>query len=239
MMGGDGGDRKKRRPDERVTLRRTDKIPYGTYVAYSQLSYLFPNASISPDRSSPGFWDSLSFYEANQALIILTRRFFPSETEMNKLVSFASKGNHVFISAREVSISVQQMMDLRASGSFVLLDIIDSLEVFLKQPPFQGKRVYSYPGKKFDAQLFRFDSTTTRILGLTPFGEPNLVQLKTGEGFIYLHLAPLSFSNFFLLHKNNMEYFNNTLSLIPSTVDRVVWDEYFLNKMPEASEQRK
>ncbi|RYY95531.1 MAG: hypothetical protein EOO11_15650, partial [Chitinophagaceae bacterium] len=40
--------------DERVTLRRDDKIPYGCYAARNLLPALFPNAAVSDDRSAPG-----------------------------------------------------------------------------------------------------------------------------------------------------------------------------------------
>ncbi len=33
--------------DQRITLRKRDKIPYGTNVAYQSLTYIFPNASVS------------------------------------------------------------------------------------------------------------------------------------------------------------------------------------------------
>ncbi|MBK9568669.1 MAG: hypothetical protein IPO53_01210 [Chitinophagaceae bacterium] len=39
-----GNNKKNRKLDERITLRRQDKIPYGTYVAFRNLSYLFPES---------------------------------------------------------------------------------------------------------------------------------------------------------------------------------------------------
>jgi hypothetical protein len=52
----------------------------------------------------------------------------------------------------------------------------------------------------------------------------------TGKGNIYIHLAPLAFSNYFILHHNNIGYYDNVLSVIPGSVKKVIWDEYFLTK---------
>ncbi|HND96747.1 MAG TPA: hypothetical protein PLH49_13350, partial [Chitinophagaceae bacterium] len=54
--------------DESITLNKQDKIPYGSYVAYQDLKYIFPGATISENKYEPGYWDSLSKYEDKQAL---------------------------------------------------------------------------------------------------------------------------------------------------------------------------
>src|SRR5258708_31514869 len=45
-----GGSKKLNR---RVTLWRKDKIPYGTFIAYENLPYLFPDAEVSINQVSP------------------------------------------------------------------------------------------------------------------------------------------------------------------------------------------
>ena len=237
MIGASGGN-KGRLLDERITLRKTDKIPYGTYVAYENLKYIFPNASISTDASMPGLWDSLDSETDGQAMIIVTRRFSPSEEEMDELFGLAAAGNHIFISARELPMFIQQQMELRATAGFSRFYLTDSMELKLLSPPYAENKAYKYPGRNFEAQIFKFDRDLTRILGTTYDNEPNFIQLKAGRGYIYLHLAPLAFSNYFLLHKNNIDYFNKALSIMPPNVDRVVWDEYFLNKMPDPNQNR-
>ena len=66
-----------RRMDERITLRKRDKIPYGTYVAYNNLKYLFPDAAIYTNQKEPGYWDSLNTYDSDQAFVAITDRFSP------------------------------------------------------------------------------------------------------------------------------------------------------------------
>jgi hypothetical protein len=67
-------------------------------------------------------------------------------------------------------------------------------------------------------------------LGKKENGEINFVRLKAGLGNIYLHRAPMAFSNYFLLHNQNMNYYSKALSLIPKDTKLVAWDEYYLYK---------
>jgi len=242
-----GNNKRDKEIDERVTLRQQDKIPYGTYVAYHELEQLFPKAGIFTNKSEPGYWDSLSVHRSGQALIIVTGKFNADEGEMKKLLRFIEKGNDVFISARTISYSAAEILKCRVNtndiSSFTDEGIIisDSLTVYLDNPPFSLPVSYTYPGKKLDASFAEMDDATTEVLGKDELGRPNFIRLKSGKGNIYIHLAPLAFSNYFLLHKENIGYYEKVLSVISKETTRVVWDEYYLNKkfLEEPLEQKK
>lgn len=245
-----GNNKNERKLDERITLRKQDKIPYGTYVAYQELKYIFPNAAVYTNTLEPGYWDSISYYEPDQALIILTGKFNADETEMRKLISFIEKGNDVFVSARTLSYSAGEMIGCSVNtsdiSSFAYTEegeaiIKDSLTVSLDDPPYGKKTSYSYPGKRLDASFFEIDETTTEILGQDDLGRPNFIRLRAGKGNMYIHLAPLAFTNYFLLHKENIDYYEKVLSVINPSVKKIVWDEYYLNKrfLDEKNEEKK
>jgi hypothetical protein len=231
-----GNNKKERQLDERITLRKQDKIPYGTFVAYKGLEHLFPKAAIYTNRYEPGYWDSLSNYESNQALIIITGKFNANESEMKKLISFIEKGNDVFVSARTISYSAGDVMacevttEDNSSYNQENVKANDSLVVYLDAPPFQKQTNYSYPGRKLDASFSAVDEKVTEILGKDDLGNPNFIRLRAGKGNFYIHLAPLAFTNYFLLHKENVAYYEKALSVINPAATKVVWDEYFLNK---------
>lgn len=239
--------KKKRQLNEKITLRKEDKIPYGTYVAYRSLAYLFPDASISASRDEPGFWDSLSNYDAGQAYIVVADNFNADEGEMRRLLSFAKKGNDVFISAQTISYNAAEVLGCRVvdisepiftedEGIVVAKD--DSLEVRLRRPFFESDTLYSYPGRNFSATFTRVDEAVTNQIGDRGKGmSSNFIHLRSGKGNIYVHLAPLAFSNYFLLHKNNIEYYEKLMSVIDPAVTKIVWDEYFMNK-PSYSRRR-
>ncbi|MBL7743265.1 MAG: hypothetical protein JNN00_07270 [Chitinophagaceae bacterium] len=230
------GDNEQRKVlDERMSFRKKDKIPYGTYVAFESLNSLFPTSSISVNSSSPGNWDSLSFYENNQALIIVSPFFFADEFEMKKLIRFAENGNDVFISTAMLSEDAKNTMSFGISYVDVFQMVArknpkDTLKVRLESPPFTDNKTYRYPGKRFDTYFFRMDTAITTVLGTGRDEDTNFVHLKAGKGNLYLHLAPMAFTNYFLLKGDNIRYYEEVLSVISPRTKKVVWDEYYLTK---------
>lgn len=231
------GDRERSRElDERLSFRKKDKIPYGTYVAYESLKSFFPQASVSTNRNSPGNWDSLSNYDNGQALVVVSPIFFADEFEMKKIIRFAENGNDVFISAAFVSEEVKSILNCGIS----FMDIYsifsgqggeeDTLEVTLANPPFKRSYNYMYPGKKLDCHFFKLDSSITTVLGNSAEGNANFIHLKAGDGNLYFHLAPMAFTNYFLLRGRNMGYYEDMLSVISPQTKTIVWDEYFITK---------
>ena len=72
------------------------------------------------------------------------------------------------------------------------------------------------------------DTTYATILGKNEEGYANFVRIKyQSGGSIYIHLEPMAFTNFFLLHKNNSAYYNHALSYLPKNVELIKWDAYF------------
>jgi hypothetical protein len=237
------GNKTNRQFDGRITFRAKDKIPYGTYVAFENLDEIFPAATIVAGKQEPGYWDSLSNYDTGQALIIVSPNFNPDEYEMKKLLHFMEEGNDVFISAMNVSYEATQMMkcDINAAEGlmyyFEQSEGSDLLSVSLARPPFGKKASYTYPGKRYDFYFYKLDTATTTVLGYDKSNNPNFVHLKAGKGNLYVHLAPMTFSNYFLLHRNNIAYYENILSVISPNTTKVVWDEYFISKRQKEEKQ--
>lgn len=231
-----GPSRKQRYFDERITLRKRDKIPYGTFVAYEHLKYMFPKATVTSSRQEPGFWDSLSVYQEQQAVVIVCPRFNADTYEMKNLVRFAENGNDVFISTMDVSYEVAQMMkcSVRSLGPWVFYTSSvhdDTLTVSLANPPFgPGSSLFRYPGKQYDGIFLKIDTNITTVLGYDATGSPDFIHLKAGKGNIYLHLAPLAFTNYFLLHKQNLPYYEKAMSVISPSTRKILWDEYYITR---------
>ena len=229
-----GNNENRRKLDGRITLQKKDKIPYGTYVAYNSLRHLFPAASIYTSRQEPGYWDSLSNHDSRQAYLVITDRFSADKDEMKKLISFAEKGNDVFISARYFSAAADGIFGCSSSSYDLFFypedETDDSMKISLRNPPFAENAAYRYPGKTFYSYFDQIDTATTDVLGYDEKRRPNFVHLRAGKGNFYLHMEPLAFSNYFLLHKNNISYYEKALSVINPEVTKIVWDEYYLYK---------
>lgn len=229
-----GNNKKNRKLDSKVTFRKNDKRPYGMYVAYESIVHLFPHASKSVNSYEPGYWDSLSSYDENQALIIIADRLAADESELEKLIKYVAYGNDLFISARELSYDAKSVFNCKTTTNNQLYYqdedyLFDSLSVSLTIPPLNSRLDYVYPGRGLSSSFTEYDSSIATVLGTGDDGEPDFIHMQAGKGNIYIHLAPIAFSNYFLLHKNNIRYFEKSFSLINPSVKRIVWDEYYLN----------
>lgn len=221
-----------RKMDERITLRQTDKIPYGLRVAAELLPSLFPGASVSTDRNYPGNWDSIDVTGRNQAVILVADYFDADDEELEELAAFVKRGNYVFIIHRAASDDVISYFHFSYNNDYAFYanDDEDSLKLKLESPAFADKRSYSYPGKAYDGSFYKIDTAKTLVLGRNDKGLPNFIQVKKGKGSFFLHSAPLAFSNYFVLHKNNVGYYEQALSVLPTNTNSILWNEYYLEK---------
>lgn len=228
-----GANRKlPRRMDERITLREKDKIPYGTAAARGLIGSLFPNASVVSDSKNPGYWNNVSFGSNKQAVILMSGYFNADEYELKKIIDFASNGNYVFIIGRGFSTDAQTAFNFNYNqdNSSVFYNVVeDSLKVKFERPSFASDSLFVYPGTKFESWFENFDTAHSLVLGRNE-RQPNFIRMDIGEGSVFIHSAPLVFSNYFILHKNNISYFEQTLSVIPQDVEKIVWNDYYLNK---------
>ena len=224
-------DRKERVFDARATFRKNDKIPYGAFVAFHHLRYLFPRAAIFVERKEPGFWDSLSHFGDKQAVIILCPYFNADEEEMKNLVEFAANGNNVFLSTLVMSPEAKRIFnaDIFYPLANPNYSNEDSLMVFLQNETGVEQR-FTYPGEKLAAWFHGIDTSIVKVLGYSENGKPNFIKMQVGNGSFFLQLAPAAFSNYFLLSGNNIEYLESALSHIAPDMRKLVWDEYFLGK---------
>jgi hypothetical protein len=221
--------------DQRITLRKQDKIPYGTYAAHQLLKGLLPNATIHQSRQEPGYWgDSITNSKDRQAYVFIGNRFTADEYEMKNLIRFAEKGNDVFISASYISAAADDAIKCNSSSvssNFSnFFELQDSMTTVLNSPFVQSDSSYTYPGLTFNSYFSSVDTNTTDILGTDKSGKPLFIHLAAGEGHIFLHLEPLAFSNYFILYKNNIDYFEKAFSVIHPATNKIIWDEYFVAK---------
>ena len=238
-----GGNNRKNKLDERITLRKKDKIPYGVFIAYQGLEYLFPGSRISVNKQRPGSWEEIDPDVSGQALIVITNKFAASTEEMEDLVSFVRKGNDVFISAMYLSAAADNMFNLNSSAidlSYISIkDLDENMKFSITDPPFNEPLKYGYPGRTFSSFFTSLDTATTRVLGRDLVGRANFIQLRTGRGHFFVHLEPLAFSNYFLLHKENLSFYKNAMALIRPGAKHVAWDEYYRFKQEPQGGSRK
>jgi hypothetical protein len=232
--------------NQRFTLWRNDKIPYGTYYSFENLDHVFPSANIeinkeAPDKALIGSYydDEFNGEEAEEGeqndsaevqyrslYLVITPSMEPDEKELRSLMNYISAGNHVFISSLKIGKNVLDSLRVEAAGYSGLYDFSDSLTISIEDE--EERKEFHYPGRGLDNYLTDFDSSITTILGYNEEDEPNFVKFTyEGGGSIYLHFAPAAFTNFFLLHGENSRYYDIALSDLPEDIGTVMWDDYY------------
>ncbi len=225
--------------NEMVTLWRNDKIPYGTWYAHEHLQHVFPDASIvnskkSPDPNQKGnLRDAFGPYDDNidkTCYLIIADEVMPDDKEVDGLIGLVHSGAKVFISSSSIDEALLDSLQLKASLYSGFNDIRDSLTVKVYDPVSWQESSYSYPGKAFDNYFSYVDSSITTVLGKNSEGKANFVKIAyESGGAFYIHLAPMAFTNFFLLHKKNKSYYDQVLSWVPRNMEMLRWDDYFRN----------
>jgi hypothetical protein len=207
-----------------MTLWRNDKIPYGTYYAHHSLPYLFKDADIENSNTSPQTFPN---DESASAYIIIGNRVIPSNAEVRAILNHVYTGNHVFISAWRIGENLLDSLGLVSLNAWALYES-DSLIVSLYHPKSYDSLSFTYPGRKINNYFTSFDTTVTNILGTDEKGRANFVKINyESGGSAIIHLNPLAFTNFFLLHKENKTYYDLAMSTIPDSVSTVRWDDYY------------
>ncbi len=240
-----GNSREKPRTlDERMSFSRRDKVPYGMRVAYESLKPMFPAAVVSVNKVEPGLWEDLSISGEDQALVVITPEFAADEYEMKQLIRFVENGNTVFISTRNVSDDAEKLLKCYSNGEefdgytpFELMQ--DTTSISLNEQAFGMPSVFTYPGKQYERYFTTVDSVYAIPLGHNSDDRTNLIRLRAGKGSFWLHLAPLAFSNYFLLHSQNMAFYEKIMSVIPANTRKVAWDEYYRGKKKDDKNSNK
>ena len=234
--------------NDTITLDKNDKIPYGTYAAYKLMQKEFPHAIVTTNKYPPGNWKMLSSDSDKQVLFIVTKTFDPSEDELNYLTGFVQKGNYVFISALQITRNAAKFFKIKTGRHYNYYGLevavhhafnpFDSTAVNLNAGSFKTPLSYQYPGADFTNSFSKADSSFTFFLGNSSSAEPNLIAVNSIKGTFFLHTAPVTFTNFFLLYESNRQYFEKLMSLLPADAKKVVWDEYYLNHYDNSEQQQ-
>ena len=209
------------------TLNSKDKIPFGTYVIYHQLENLLKT---EPLQVRYPVYDNVNNSEDSGAVyILIANNVITTETDEEELLKFIALGNTVFISSENLSQSLEDTLNLSMQPFMVMKSDFDSSSISLVNPLFGDSTAYTMLRNTVDGHFSELDTANTEVLGMNSSGKANFVRLKFGNGFLYLHAAPMAFTNYFILKDDNQKYVEQVMSYLPAEPFILYWDEYYNN----------
>lgn len=210
------------------TYSETDKIPYGTFVLYDQIPKLFPESDIQKIQVTPfEYFDSYydwadSTYSIYGSYINIDEYTNIDDVSAQELLDFASHGNDVFIATSYPPRKFYDSLGLDTDNHY---DFKGQAELGFVNPQFQKDSITIDKGLN-NIYFSQLDSSITTVLGYQKFDSikrVNFVKIDHGFGSIYLHLQPITFTNYHLLKKDNSKYIAATLSYLP---DETIYYDY-------------
>ncbi len=211
--------------DWTVTLSKNDKNPYGGYILHKQLKNIFPGSSISSFQK-PVYNQLNNIRQQNTAYIILSPVFSPSKNDVEEMRNYVRQGNYVLIAAANFSKPFLDTFKLKI-GTRISLINKDSTSLNFVNTSLKEKNNYTFLSSTIDEYFTKVDTSATTILGINDRKQPNYIKVNYGTGAFFIHTAPVSFSNYFMLYQNNASYTAKALSYIPKNVQLIRWDEYY------------
>lgn len=218
-------------PSLKETFSKTDKNPFGTYVAFDQLTQLFYYNDIKVKKT--GFEKSLDNLEDKTSLqITISKNLYLTPKDLEKMLAFVDNGNSMFLSCENfdtaflnsLNIAARKYYDYQATD---LLNNIAYTSVQLDSRHYPDSTVYNYHYLPLNHSFLVNESDVVKILGDNEDGEPNFILVFYGKGRFYLHCEPRAFSNYFLLNKNNYKYLQGAFAFIPSVPEHIFWDDSY------------
>jgi hypothetical protein len=224
----------KQAPSLNESYRRTDKLPFGSFIAYKGFQSEFPNYWINiVEKPFDKTWkdlreDSVSTYSL---YFLITKNLVLSIDQVNAMIEYVKAGNDLFISADYVDSKLLDAVYCTTNRMGEIVNEVNGKMSDTHVSMFYGNDFkspkYGYYYFPFLNYFSSYDTAYTRVLGVNEMNLPNYIVLFSGKGRLYLHLAPRIFSNYFLLTKDNYHYLKYVTGYLRPDPQYIYWDEYY------------
>ena len=211
--------------DWKITLSKEDKSPYGSYILYQQLKDIFPKAVLSSYRQ-PVYNQVNNTSDSNTAYLLIEPDLEFSKDDMNELLNYVLAGNYAFISAGDFGRTLMDTLKFKTSRRLDF-ETKDSVTINFTNPSLHEPKNYGFTRMTLDGYFSALDTTYTVVLGNNQLKDINFIKIAYGDGAFFIHTAPLCFSNYFMLKRNNASYSAKALSFLPTNIKHIYWDEYY------------
>jgi hypothetical protein len=201
------------------TYNETQKIPYGTFVFYEELTNLFPESKVQDIKVTPyEYFDDYynwedSTYLTTGTYIIIDEYPDLDNISAQELLDFASHGNDIFISSNYFPDRLLDSLGFDTKNEFTFKG---KAEFTFTNPVFESDSISVEKGLN-NIYFSKIDTLNTTVLGHQKFDDvtyTNFIEVPWGSGYFYLHVQPVVFTNYHLLKKDNRKYASSVLSYL-------------------------
>jgi hypothetical protein len=226
----------KKIPSLKESYRKTDKLPFGAFIAYKGFQSEFSDYWINIEQKPfDETWHLLREDSATSYSLyfLITKDLVLSVDEVNAMMEYVKAGNDLFISAdfidHKLLDAIYCTVDRKGEIMSEVNGKMHETQVSMFYDNDFNSPKYQYYYFPFLNYFSGFDTTFTRVLGVNEKNLPNYIILFSGKGRLYLHIAPRIFSNYFLLTNDNYKYFEYVTAYLRFQPQYVYWDEYYKN----------
>ncbi len=213
-------------PELKETYGLSDKKPFGAYIAYNQVREMYSRNTIRDKRQSfTTTWSQSA--DDNALYILLARNLYLTTAEVNDMLEYVKKGNDLFIAASSVDENLLNKLGIEQHSQNSLSLDYDRMQ---STATFFNARSFFYYYLPLDQYFSGYeDNEWLKPIATNGNGKVNYLVYFHGKGRLFLHSEPRTFSNYFLLQKDNYKYLQHVLAYTKNEPEHVYWDDYYRN----------
>ena len=186
----------------------------GTYIMQNEIATIMPQATVTTSIGTIA--DNINYLKKskNQAIIVKAHAFNPSSKDIEALIDYVYRGNHVLLTFDTCNKTANTFLDATVSTNSTN---DNTLALIAKSPVSNTK----YTTSKIITRcnyFNRYDDEQATAIGQNENGTINFLQYKIGSGTLLVHLYPDVLSNYFMLTASNYQYTQQVLSYLPASI---------------------
>lgn len=218
------GDYNQQKPiDWRPTYSVNDKIPFGLYVFDKEIGGILKKqkiqriAAVTPYEFLDSKYDDdtlVETYKIKGTFVNISQQNNIDDQSIKELMYFVSHGNNAFLSMANFPKPLLDSLKFEYTSNLLQTK---NASVWLANKKVSPK-VYKSTSDIAD-YFSKIDTLNTTVLGYQ--GNPkikkniNFIKVPYKNGYFFLHMHPVAFTNYNLLKKDRYQYAENVLSYIP------------------------
>ena len=207
------------------SLSNKDKIPFGTYIIYKELRDIM---GITPEETRVPVYEKVKAHvDSGEVYILVNNEMKTTPTDEDELFYYIKQGNTVLISTESLSKTLSDSLGLELENYYFGDVKGDSTSINFASPALRNKKGYKMPNHTIDGYFKKFDTANAVVLGVNNHDKVNFIRMDIGSGHLFIHAAPMVFTNYFVLRDENREYLEKMLSFLPGDAYYLYWDEYY------------